>query len=35
MKNKTASDWFGWIKEIPGVNCQEAIHDELIEYIWV
>lgn len=23
--------WLGWIEEIPGVNCQEATHDELIE----
>ncbi|MGH7182994.1 MAG: type II toxin-antitoxin system HicB family antitoxin [Nitrospiraceae bacterium] len=22
--------WIGWIEEIPGVNCQEATHDELI-----
>lgn len=23
--------WLGWIEEIPGVVCQEATHDELIE----
>ena len=23
--------WIGWIEEIPGVNCQEATRDELIE----
>lgn len=23
--------WLGWIEEIPGINCQEASHDELIE----
>jgi len=23
--------WIGWIEEIPGVNCQEHSHDELIE----
>lgn len=23
--------WLGWIEEIPGVNCQEATHDELLE----
>lgn len=23
--------WLGWIEKIPGVNCQEATHDELIE----
>jgi predicted RNase H-like HicB family nuclease len=22
--------WIGWIEEIPGVNCQEASHDELL-----
>lgn len=23
--------WFGWIEEIPGVNCQELTHEELLE----
>ena len=23
--------WFGWIEEIPGVNCQEASRDELLK----
>lgn len=23
--------WIGWIAEVPGVNCQEATHDELLE----
>ncbi|MGZ8193415.1 MAG: hypothetical protein ACXWTW_07690 [Methylobacter sp.] len=23
--------WLGWIEEIPGVNCREATHDELVE----
>jgi predicted RNase H-like HicB family nuclease len=23
--------WIGWIEEIPGVNCQERTHEELIE----
>lgn len=23
--------WIGWIEEIPGVNCQESTHDELIK----
>lgn len=23
--------WIGWVKEIPGVNCQEATRHELIE----
>jgi predicted RNase H-like HicB family nuclease len=22
--------WIGWIEEIPGINCQEKTHDELI-----
>ena len=22
--------WIGWVEEIPGVNCQEKTHDELI-----
>ena len=22
--------WIGWIEEIPGVNCQERTHDELL-----
>ena len=23
--------WIGWIEEVPGVNCQEASHGELLE----
>ncbi|MFM7273393.1 MAG: type II toxin-antitoxin system HicB family antitoxin [Gammaproteobacteria bacterium] len=23
--------WIGWIEEIPGINCQEASRDALIE----
>ncbi len=23
--------WAGWIEEIPGVNCQEQTHEELLE----
>lgn len=23
--------WIGWIEEIPGVNCQESTHEELIK----
>ncbi len=22
--------WIGWIEEIPGVNCQEPTHEELL-----
>ena len=33
---KQAGDWWiGWIEEVPGVNCQEATHDELLETIRV
>ena len=27
--------WIGWIEEVPGVNCQEATRDELLETIRV
>ncbi len=23
--------WYGWIEEVPGVNCQEQSYKELIE----
>ncbi len=23
--------WIGWIEEIPGINCQEASREELLE----
>ena len=23
--------WFGWIEEIPGVNCQESTREQLME----
>ena len=23
--------WIGWIEEVPGVNCQELTHQELIK----
>lgn len=23
--------WTGWIEEVPGVNCQESTHDELMK----
>jgi len=29
---KQSGDWWlGWIEEIPGVNCQEATREELLE----
>ncbi len=27
--------WTGWIEEVPGVNCQEATKDELLETLRV
>ena len=27
--------WFGWIEEIPGVNCQESTRQELLETLRV
>lgn len=27
--------WIGWIEEIPGVNCQEASRQELLETLRV
>ncbi|MBI5182935.1 MAG: type II toxin-antitoxin system HicB family antitoxin [Nitrospinae bacterium] len=27
--------WIGWIEEIPGVNCQERTHEELMENLRV
>lgn len=23
--------WIGWVEELPGVNCQEATREELVE----
>lgn len=27
--------WIGWVEEIPGVNCQERTHAELMESLEV
>ena len=27
--------WIGWIEEVPGVNCQEASRNELLETLKV
>lgn len=27
--------WIGWIEEVPGVNCQEASRDELLDTLRV
>ncbi|MCB1037720.1 MAG: type II toxin-antitoxin system HicB family antitoxin [Acidobacteria bacterium] len=33
---KESGDWWiGWIEEIPGVNCQEASREELLETLRV
>ena len=32
---QSGSWWVGWIEEIPGVNCQEATRDELLETLRV
>ena len=29
---KQSGDWWiGWVEEVPGVNCQEKTHPELLE----
>ena len=42
MKNKYSAVvkqdgdwWIGWIEEVPGVNCQEATREELLESLRV
>jgi len=32
---KDAGWWIGWIEEVPGVNCQEASREELLESLRV
>jgi len=27
--------WIGWVEEVPGVNCQEATREELMESLRV
>ncbi len=27
--------WIGWIEEVPGVNCQEATREELVDTLRV
>lgn len=27
--------WVGWVEEVPGVNCQEATREELLETLKV
>ena len=28
--NQVDAWWIGWIEELPGVNCQESTHEELV-----
>lgn len=32
---KSGKWWIGWIEEVPGVNCQEATKDGLVESLRV
>jgi hypothetical protein len=32
---KSGDWWIGWIAEVPGVNCQESTHEELLESLRV
>ncbi len=32
---KDSGWWIGWIEELPGVNCQEATREELLESLQV
>ncbi len=27
--------WIGWIEEVPGINCQEATREELLESLTI
>ena len=31
VTKKDGDWWSGWIEEVPGVNCQEKSHSELVE----
>ena len=31
VTKKDGGWWIGWIAEVPGVNCQERTHNELLE----
>ena len=31
VTKKDGDWWIGWIEEVPGVNCQERTHEELVE----
>jgi len=32
---KSSGWWIGWIEELPGVNCQEATREELLDTLRV
>lgn len=32
---KSDNWWLGWIEEVPGVNCQEASREDLLESLRV
>jgi predicted RNase H-like HicB family nuclease len=31
LVKKDGDWWIGWIEEIPGVNCQEKSHEDLLQ----
>ena len=31
VTKKDGSWWVGWVSEVPGVNCQERTHEELLK----
>lgn len=35
LVKRDAGWWIGWIEEVPGVNCQEATREELLETLRV
>lgn len=32
---KSGTWWVGWVEEVPGVNCQEATREQLLETLRV
>ena len=35
ITKKEGDWWFGWVEEVPGVNCQERTEKELLESLRV
>jgi predicted RNase H-like HicB family nuclease len=35
VMKKRSDCWIGWIEEVPGVNCQEATREELLDTLGV